>query len=46
LLKLDYGILKSVANVFFGMFIVRRTRPTFFNVQFSSARLVRQRIAA
>jgi hypothetical protein len=46
LVKLDYRLFKSVANAFFGMFIVRRTRPTFFDVQFSSARLARQRIAA
>ena len=31
-MKLDYHIFKSIANGFFGMFIGRRTRPTFFNV--------------
>jgi hypothetical protein len=46
LVKLDYRIFRSVANAFFGMFIGHRTRLTFFNVQFSSARLARQRIAA
>jgi hypothetical protein len=44
--KFDYHIFKSVANTFFGMFIGRRIRSTFFGVQFSSARLARQRIAA
>jgi aspartate beta-hydroxylase/beta-hydroxylase len=31
--KLDYHIFKSIANAFFGMFIGRKTRPTFFNIQ-------------
>jgi aspartyl/asparaginyl beta-hydroxylase (cupin superfamily) len=31
--KLDYHIFKSIANAFFGMFIGRRTRPTFFNIE-------------
>jgi aspartyl/asparaginyl beta-hydroxylase (cupin superfamily) len=31
--KLDYHIFKSAANGFFGMFIGRRTRPTFFDVK-------------
>jgi len=39
LVKLDYHIFKSVANAFFGMFIGRRTRPTFFNIQQSYAGL-------
>jgi aspartyl/asparaginyl beta-hydroxylase (cupin superfamily) len=30
--KLDYHIFKSVANGFFGLFIGRKTRPTFFNI--------------
>ena len=38
-MKLDYHIFKSVANAFFGMFIGRRTRPTFFNIQQSYAGL-------
>jgi aspartate beta-hydroxylase len=33
MVKLDYHIFKSIANAFFGMFIGRRTRPTFFNIQ-------------
>lgn len=32
-MKLDYHIFKSIANAFFGMFIGRRTRPTFFNIE-------------
>jgi hypothetical protein len=44
--KLDYRFFKSIANTFFAMFIGRRIRSTFFGVQFSSARLARQRIAA
>ncbi len=31
-MKLDYHILKSLANAFFGVFVGRRTRPTFFNI--------------
>jgi aspartate beta-hydroxylase len=31
--KLDYHIFKSIANAFFGMFIGRRTRPTFFTIE-------------
>jgi aspartyl/asparaginyl beta-hydroxylase (cupin superfamily) len=31
--KLDYHIFKSIANGFFGLFIGRRTRPTFFNIE-------------
>jgi aspartyl/asparaginyl beta-hydroxylase (cupin superfamily) len=31
--KLDYHIFKSIANGFFGMFIGRQTRPTFFNIE-------------
>jgi aspartate beta-hydroxylase len=31
--KLDYHIFKSVANGFFGAFIGRKTRPTFFHVK-------------
>jgi aspartyl/asparaginyl beta-hydroxylase (cupin superfamily) len=30
--KLDYHIFKSVVNAFFGLFIGRKTRPTFFNI--------------
>jgi len=30
--KLDYHIFKSVLNAFFGLFIGRKTRPTFFNI--------------
>jgi aspartate beta-hydroxylase len=30
--KLDYHIFKSAANAFFGLFIGRKTRPTFFNI--------------
>lgn len=32
-MKLDYHILKSIANAFFGMFIGRKTRPTFFDIK-------------
>jgi hypothetical protein len=28
--KLDYHIVKSVVNAFFGLFVGRRTRPIFF----------------
>jgi aspartyl/asparaginyl beta-hydroxylase (cupin superfamily) len=31
--KLDYHILKSIANAFFGAFVGRKTRPTFFNIK-------------
>ena len=31
-MKLDYHIVKSVVNAFFGLFVGRRTRPTFFKV--------------
>ncbi len=31
-MKLDYHILKSIANAFFGLFVGRKTRPTFFNI--------------
>jgi len=31
--KLDYHIFKSIANSFFGAFIGRKTRPTFFDVK-------------
>ena len=31
-MKLDYHIFKSIANGFFGLFIGRKTRPTFFNI--------------
>jgi hypothetical protein len=30
--KLDYHIFKSMANAFFGVFIGRKTRPTFFDI--------------
>jgi len=30
--KLDYHILKSIANGFFGLFVGCKTRPTFFNI--------------
>jgi aspartate beta-hydroxylase len=33
MVKLDYHIFKSIANAFFGLFIGRSTRPTFFNVK-------------
>jgi len=46
LVKLDHPIFKLVANAVFGTFISRSTDPKFFNVQFSSACLARQRIAA
>ncbi len=32
-MKLDYHIFKSIVNGFFGLFIERRTRPTFFNIK-------------
>jgi aspartyl/asparaginyl beta-hydroxylase (cupin superfamily) len=32
IVKLDYHIVKSVVNAFFGLFVGRRTRPTFFKV--------------
>ena len=32
-MKLDYHVFKSVANAFFGMFIGRKTRPTFFTIK-------------
>ena len=32
IVKLDYHIFKSVLNAFFGLFIGRKTRPTFFNI--------------
>ena len=31
-MKLDYHIVKSVVNAFFGLFVGRRSRPTFFKV--------------
>jgi aspartyl/asparaginyl beta-hydroxylase (cupin superfamily) len=31
--KLDYHVFKSIANAFFGVFIGRRTRPTFFDIK-------------
>jgi hypothetical protein len=31
--KLDYHVLKSIANAFFGAFVGRKTRPTFFNIK-------------
>jgi aspartate beta-hydroxylase len=31
--KLDYHIFKSIANGFFGLFIGRKTRPTFFDIK-------------
>jgi aspartate beta-hydroxylase/beta-hydroxylase len=31
--KLDYHIFKSIANAFFGIFVGRQTRPTFFDVK-------------
>jgi aspartate beta-hydroxylase len=33
MVKLDYHIFKSIVNAFFGVFIGRRTRPTFFNIK-------------
>jgi len=30
--KLDYHIIKSAVNAFFGLFIGRKTRPTFFTI--------------
>jgi hypothetical protein len=30
--KLDYHIVKSIVNAFFGLFVGRRTRATFFKV--------------
>jgi len=30
--KLDYHIVKSAVNAFFGLFIGRKTRPTFFTI--------------
>jgi aspartate beta-hydroxylase len=30
--KVDYHIFKSIANAFFGLFIGRKTRPTFFDI--------------
>ena len=32
-MKLDYHIIKSAVNAFFGLFIGRKTRPTFFNIK-------------
>jgi aspartyl/asparaginyl beta-hydroxylase (cupin superfamily) len=32
MVKLDYHIFKSVVNAFFGLFVGRRTRPTFFDI--------------
>ena len=31
-MKLDYHIVKSAVNAFFGLFIGRKTRPTFFTI--------------
>ena len=33
IVKLDYHIFKSAANAFFGLFIGRKRRPTFFDIQ-------------
>jgi aspartate beta-hydroxylase len=33
MVKLDYHIFKSIVNAFFGVFIGRSTRPTFFDIK-------------